>query len=120
MRRRKQFYLIPLCTEQRADCVPGNRLSGFGSLRHKAAELGPLLNAPAVNRGGGELPAAPPELPAGLSSCSPGQAGARHLSQGDPHFPLQVTAEAAAPPTPLASIYQDIQQKGNSMWAGES
>lgn len=50
MRRRKLFYLVPPCAEQRADCVPGNRLSRFGSLRHKAAELCPLLNAPAVNQ----------------------------------------------------------------------
>lgn len=111
MRRRKLFYLIPLCTEQRAHCVPGNRLSRFGSLSHKAAELCPLLNAPSGNPAREELAAAPSEWPAGLSSCSPGQAGACHLARSDSPFPLQVTAKAAAPSALLASISQDIQQK---------
>lgn len=58
-----------------------------------------------------ELTAAPSEGPAGLSSCSPGLAGAPDLAQSDSHFPLQVTAKSAAPSTLLALICQDIQQK---------
>lgn len=107
-RRRKLFYLIPPCTEQRARCVPGNTLSSFGSLRHAAAELCPLLNAGSQQRG---APAVPPEGPAGLSSCSPGQAGACHLAQADSPFPPQVTAKSAAPSALLASISQDTQQE---------
>lgn len=116
VRRRKQFYLIPLCTEQREDCVPGNTLSRFGSLRHKAAELSPLLNAPLGTEQ--EFTAAPSERPAGLILLTwPGRC--THLSPSDSRFPPQVTAKAAAPCTLGIDFSRDQTEKGIHRARGE-
>lgn len=89
--------------------MPGNTLSRFGSLRHKAAELSPLLNAPLGTEQ--EFTAAPSEQPAGLILLTwPGRC--THLSPSDPRFPPQVTAKAAAPCTLGIDFSRDQTEKG--------